>query len=910
MFLTAGTRIGPYEIAAQIGAGGMGEVYRATDTNLKRQVAIKILPDGVAADRERLARFQREAELLASLNHPNIATVHGWEKSAGMTALVMELVEGPTLADRIAEGPIPVNDALPIAKQIAEALEAAHEQGVIHRDVKPANIKITRDGDVKVLDFGLAKPLDRAPAGDASQSPTISSPVMTRAGVIVGTAAYMSPEQARGKSVDKRTDIWAFGCVVYEILTGRAAFPGETLPDTIAAVLDREPDWSALPAGTAAGIGQLLRRCLEKDPKHRLRDIGDARIEIDEALTIPSGDGRSATIPGVHAARWQRALLWAIAFGGAALAAAVLLAPGTLRRPAPPRAALRLKADLGADASLAYAGYGPAAILSPDDVLLAFVAQRSTGGNRQLYVRRLTQLQAMALSGTEDADSPFFSPDGQWIAFFAGGKLKKISVTGGAVVTLCDAADGRGGAWSEDGTIIFSPNSGSGVSLRRVSSAGGMAEPATSLATDEVSQRWPQVLPGGKAVLFTSSSSPVAYDEANLVVQPLPTGARKVVQRGGYYGRYVPSGHLVYLHDGSLLAVPFDVSRLEVTGQPVVALDSVGSNPVSGGAQFEVSSSGTLMYVPGQTFSDPPYWLDRNGKTTPMRATLENWFNPQFAPDGRHLAMNVADGQNDVWVYEWARDLLNRLTFDPADDRKPVWTPDGRRIVFASTRADKSTMNLYWRRSDGTGDEQRLTVSRNPQFPASWHPSGKLLAFEEQNPQTNFDLMILPVEGDEMSGWKPGEPRVFLNSPFAEREPVFSFDGRWLAYWSNETGRNEVYVQSFPGPGGKWQISTGSGTYPTWSRTKHELFYGTAGGQIMVAPYTVEGDSFRAETPRLWSGEHFAARGPNRAFDLHPDGERFVLARAARTQSSRKDGVTFVFNFFDELRRLAPATKR
>src|SRR5262245_37153193 len=408
----------------------MGEVYRATDTNLKREVAIKILPEGVAADRERLARFRREAEVLASLNHPNIAIVHGWEKSEGMTALVMELVEGPTLADRIAEGPIPVNEALPIAKQIAEALEAAHEQGIIHRDVKPANIKITRDGAVKVLDFGLAKWLDSAPPVNASQSPTISSPVITRAGVIVGTAAYMSPEQARGKSLDKRTDIWAFGCVVYEIMTGRAAFPGETLPDTIAAILDREPDWGALPASRAAGIGHLLRRCLNKDPKHRLRDIGDARIEIAEALTTPSGDARAPTMPGVHAAGWQLALPWAIAFGAAALAAAALFAPGALRQTVPPRAPLRLTADLGADASLAYVGYGPAAILSPDGALLAFVARKSAGGSRQLYVRRLTQLHAIALSGTDDADSPFFSPDGQWIAFFSGGKLKKISVTG------------------------------------------------------------------------------------------------------------------------------------------------------------------------------------------------------------------------------------------------------------------------------------------------------------------------------------------------------------------------------------------------------------------------------------------------------------------------------------------------
>ncbi len=909
-----GRLIGPYRVMSVLGAGGMGEVYRAHDTKLGRDVAIKVLPSFFANDPDRLARLTREARLLAALNHPHIATIHGLEEADGVRALVMELVEGPTLAERLAQGSglkaqgLPLNEALPIARQIAEALESAHEKGVIHRDLKPANIKFSHDGTVKVLDFGLATAFSSDGTGSGlSHLPTITVTAL-QAGAIVGTPAYMSPEQARGQAIDKRTDIWAFGCVLYEMLTGRAAFPGETIPDTIAAILDREPDWGALPAGTAAGIGHLLRRCLDKDPKHRLRDIGDARIEI-EALATPSVDARAATAPSVHTARWRRALPWAVAFGAAALVAAAVFAPWARRQTVAPPAPLRLTADLGADASLTLRGFGPAAILSPDGALLAFVAQKGGGGSPQLYVRRLTQLQATALPGTDDAESPFFSPDGQWIAFFAGGKLKKISVTGGAALTLCDAASGRGGAWSEDGTIVFSPDSGFGVSLLRVSSAGGKAESVTSLADGEASQRWPQVLPGGKTVLFTSGTNPAAYDDANLVVQPLPAGARKVVQRGGYHGRYLPSGHLVYVHNGSLFAVPFDLGRLEVMGQPLLALDGVLSNPVAGGAQFAVSDSGTLVYQPGQISSIPPHWMDRNGKTTPMRATLAVWFNPQFAPDGRRLALNIVEGQNDVWVYDWGRDTLTRLTFDPADDRKPVWTPDGRRIVFASSR-DKSTTNLYWRRTDGTGDEQRLTESRNAQLPGSWHPNGKLLAFEEQTPQTNFDVMILSLEGDEASGWKPGKPSVFLNGPFAEREPVFSPDGRWLAYWSNETGRNEVYVRPFPGPGGKWQISTGGGTYPTWSRTKHELFYGTANGQIMVAPFTVEGGSFRAEKPRLWSDGHFGMRGPNRMFDLHPDGERFALLPAPQTQGSRQDQVTFIFNFFDELRRPTPAGPR
>jgi serine/threonine-protein kinase len=414
-------------------------------------------------------------------------------------------------------------------------------------------------------------------------------------------------------------------------------------------------------------------------------------------------------------------------------------------------------------------------------------------------------------------------------------------------------------------------------------------------------------------VLFSGGTAG-AFDDANIVVQPLPAGARKIVQRGGYHGRYLPSGHLVYIHDGTLFAAPFDLDRLEVTGQPVPALEGVTSNSGSGSAQFTVSATGTLVYLPGQSTSGgvPIQWMNHEGKTTPLRATPANWFDPYFAPDGRRLAVDILDGNGrDVWVYEWARDTLTRLTFDPADDRKPVWTPDGRRIVFASSRADKSTLNLYWQRSDGTGDAQRLTESKNPQQPASWHPSGKFLAFEESNPQTSYDLMILSMEGDETSGWKPGKPTVFLNSPFGEREPMFSPDGRWLAYWSNETGRNEVYVRPFPGPGGKWQISTGGGNYPTWSRTKHELLYGAPSAQVMVAAFTVEGDSFRAEKPRLWSEGRFVPRTNNRSFDLHPDGARFALAPVTQEPGGAKqDHVTFIFNFFDELRRVAPVTTR
>ena len=735
MPLSAGTRLGLYEIVGPLGAGGMGEVYRAHDTQLGRDVAIKILPEAFAIDPDRVARFEREAQLLAALNHPHIAAIYGLEASQGSRFLVLELVEGETLAQRLTAGALPVGDALKIARQIVDALEAAHEKGIIHRDLKPANIALTADGQVKVLDFGLAK----LEAGSASlsgereggaagvaHSPTLTF-AATQAGVILGTAAYMSPEQAKGRVADKRSDVWAFGCVLYEMLTGKRAFEGEDVSETLAAILRGEPDWKALPADVPPHIRTLLKRCVEKDRKARIADVSTVRYVMDET---PAGGSPAATSvapqkpgrPGV-----------VIAAGVALLACVSAVATWIIMRPAPApaRAALRLTADLGADASLWISNSGAAAVLSPDGSMLAFVAQRSAG-KPQLFVRRLDQLQATPLSGTDEATSPFFSPDGQWIAFFAEQKLKKISVTGGAAVTLADAPLGKGGSWADDGTIVFSPANSSGTTLLRVSAAGGKAEPVSPLAQDEVTQRFPQVLPGGKAVLFMGHNGTRNYEDANLVVQTLPSGPRKVVVRGGYYGRYLPSGHLTYIHEGTLFAVPFDLGRLETTGQPVPAIEGVSSGAGAGaGAQVAVSTNGTLVYLPGGTVSNgaPVHWVDRDGKTTFLRAAASNWSNVAFAPDGRRLALDINDGrQTDVWIYEWARDTLSRFTFDPANDEKPVWTPDGRRIVFASVRG-RLPSQLYWQRADGTGEVQRLTDSKNPQFPASWHPSGKFLAF-------------------------------------------------------------------------------------------------------------------------------------------------------------------------------------
>lgn len=910
--LRAGTRLGPYQIDRLIGVGGMGEVYRARDLRLGRDVALKVLPADFTSHPERRARFEREACVLASLNHPHVGAIYGVEESADLRALVMELVEGEDLGQRIARGPMPQSEALQVARQIAEALEAAHEQGIIHRDLKPANIKVRDDGTVKVLDFGLAKVLApmRAAGPPGTRAASVSDAARP-AGIILGTAAYMSPEQAQGKPTDKRADIWSFGVVCCEMLTGRPLYGGETPADTLARVIERQPDLSELPAATPLAIRALIDRCLTKDPRNRLQAIGEARIAIERVIVQPDRPALDDVEDrhGSHTPRlvWPRVWPWAL--GTAAVIWAGLAwrapTPGALLSTAP----VRLSADLGAAVSVA-SGPGDAVALSPDAAVVAFVGQGEAGASPQLYVRRLSQLHAAALPGTEDASSPFFSPDGQWIGFFAGGQLKKIAVTGGATVTLCEAPNGRGGDWGSDGTIVFSPDSQWGVRLLRVSSAGGTPDPVTPL---EPHQRWPQILPGGKGLLFTGDGSAGAFNDANILVQLLPSGTRKVVQRRGYHGRYLPGGHLVYIRDGTLFAAPFDLGRLEVTGPPVPAVQGVTSNAGTASAQFAVSASGTLVYLPGQSTGGevPVYFMDRTGSTTPVRTTPMNWFSLVLAPDGRRLAAQInSEGRNDVWVHDWSRDTLTRLTFDPADDEKPAWTPDGLRIAFASKRADPSAWNVYWQAADGTEDAQRLTVSKNPQLPGSWHPSGEFLAFEEESSETGADLMILPMQRNQESGWTPGNPTVFLNSSFVEREPMFSPDGRWLAYTSDESGRNEVYVRPFPGPGGKWEISRGGGSFPTWSRTRRELFYGV-NGRIMVAPFAVEGDSFRAEKPRLWSESRYTVRGQTRMFDLHPDGERFALAPVAEAAGGPKqNNVVFIFDFFDELRRIAPVSDR
>ncbi len=833
MTLTAGTRLGSYEVLAPIGAGGMGEVYRAKDTRLDRVVAIKVLPEAFAHDPERLSRFQREAKMLAALNHPNIATIYGLEQSNGTSYLVMELVSGETLAERVKrDGAVPIEEALGIAKQIAEALEAAHEKGIIHRDLKPANVKVTPEGKVKVLDFGLAKAFEGEAANDnPSNSPTLSM-AATMHGMILGTAAYMSPEQARGKAVDKRTDIWAFGCVLYELLCGRPAFEGENVTEILAAVVKTEPGWSRLPEATPSAIRTLLRRCLRKDKRQRLHDAADVRIEIDDELANPSA--ASGAAPPEKS--WQRSIPLSLA---APVAAVLVIVAGILAwtlKPAPlspSQNPAHVQFGLPPGDRLQTVNLNVA--LSADGTALAYIGIH--GGVSQVYVRALDAPEAKALSGTEGAFSPFFSPDGQWIGFFAQGKLKKVPVGGGAPLTVCDSAPG-GASWGTDDTIVFSD----GTRLFRVSAAGGQPKILTTpdLAKGEYSHRYPQILPGGKNVLFTALNG-FGWDESRIEVLRLDTGERRVLIRGGHTGRFLPSGHLVYYRAGALLAVPFDLARLEVRGDapPVTVADGVLQNTGTTGAAYAVSAAGVLAYIPAlgaHQFVQRLVWVDRQGKIEPLAAPAKTYGYVALSPDGQHIAVSITSGTSVLWIYDLTRGSLTQLTSGQGSYINPLWTPDGRRVVYRSNKA--GIWNLYWRPADGSGAEERLTTSNDSDTPYSWSPDGKLLAFGKGNQA----IWILPLEGDR-------KPQPFLETSSFAASPQFSPDGHWLAYISEESGGLQVYVQPYPGPGGKWQVSTAGGNFPQWNPNSRELFYRN-GDTTMVVDVTTS-PTFSAGKPRV-----------------------------------------------------------
>ncbi|UCF36074.1 MAG: protein kinase [Acidobacteriota bacterium] len=893
-----GRTVSHYNVTGKIGEGGMGEVYRATDTRLNRSVALKVLPDLFADDPQRMGRFSREAQVLASLNHPNIASIFGFEDAGDTKALVMEFVEGEDLSDRVSRGPLPLQDALKIALQLAEALESAHDKGVIHRDLKPANIKITPQGQVKVLDFGLAKALEgdlQGSSPDLTRSPTLSL-AATQAGIILGTAGYMSPEQAKGTAVDRRGDIWAFGVILLEMITGQRTFSGDTMSETMAAVIKENPRWESLPKDTPAVIQNLLRRCLLKDPTRRLQAIGEARLAISDYLADPDHAEEVAATAAGRALPVRRQGLWiTVTIVAMALAAALgwMLRPNQEAGPD-----LHLSVQLETEQRL-FTEIGSAISLSPDGTLLAYISQEGSL-SRSLHLRRLNQLKGNVLSGTEGAYNQFFSPDGDWIGFFTRNELKKVSVSGGTPLRLCEVNLNRGGTWAPDGTIIFAASPSSGLSS--VAAAGGTAEELTVLGEQEVSHRWPQVTPDGKAVIFTVlGSTSRNFDEANIEALSLETGERKVLQRGGTYGSYVPTGHLVYFQQGTLFAAPFDLASLELSGSPAPILENVVSEPGDGGAQSSIAASGLLAYIEG-TAELPKYGMflvDDRGRTTPLSEDQKTFAEPRFSPDGSKLAVQITQQSNtDAWIYDLKRGVSTRLTFDEGNDVVPIWSPDGRYIAYTSDRHG-GPGNVYLKLSDGTGEIERLTEGSNTQWVSSWSPDGKYLLFTEESDPGG--LYTIDLEGDRT-------PQPFLETPFNEAEGTFSPDGRWIAYQSTESGQTEVYVRPFPASGGKWQVSTNGGSHPRWSLDGKELYYRKDGG-IMVVPVNLSGSSFQYESPRqLFDGDFssVAFLGSVYAdYDVGPDG-RFIMLRSENT-SRTQNQVVLITNWFDRLNNMVPS---
>ena len=934
MPLTTGTRLGAYEIISTLGAGGMGEVYRARDARLDRQVAIKVLPDAVVDDPDRLARFEREAKVLAALNHPLIAHVYGFEQIGDRRAIVMELVEGFTLEERLAQGALAIPDALGIARQLAEALETAHDLGIIHRDLKPANIKLMVRGNapprandgrfdrglppidvddctVKVLDFGLAKAFDTAAgvSGNALNSPTITARA-TELGTILGTAAYMSPEQARGKAVDRRADVWAFGVVCYEMLTGSRLFKGEDVSDTMAAVLRQPIDLAALPPGTPSSVRTLLERCLEREPRQRLRDIGEARVALERIGTAPAAGAAAAagTAPAVTSRSARTVVPWILlGITVTALVALVGALLGPWARPAQssvPAPVTRLVSNIGVVGSL-MVDAGPAAVLSPDGRTIVFRVRREN--TPRLYVRRLEQLDPIELAGTEGATNPFFSPDGTQLGFFASGGLKTMPVAGGAIATLTDAGTGRGAAWAANGDIVFQSSLFPKTPLLRINAAGARTDGGTTLAPEETTHRWPQILPGGQ-LLFSGNGEVSEWDKGIVRVETERGEPGKIVLRGGYHARYVPTGHLLYIHAGTLYGVRFDLDRLEVTSPPVPIIESVVATPGTGGAQYSIASNGTLAYVPGHTASldNRMHWLLPDGRTTPLKSTPGEWGNPRFSPDGTRIALQVAYGSHDqLAIYDWASDRLTQLTSDAANHRFPAWTPDGQRIVYSSDEGKSGTFNLFWLPADGSGRAARLTTGAGVQYNPSVHPGGHFVLFVESSGSMPADLWILPlVEGPDKT-WRPGTPRPFVNTPEFEGLGAFSPDGKLLAYMSSVQGAFQIFVKPFEGEGGPWRVSTSGGAHPVWSKSANELLF-TIDDQIMVVRYRFDGKAFSHDAPRPWSTVRYATAGPTRKYDLHPDGKRAIVASPDTTGATTYDKVVLVFNFFDELRRLLP----
>ena len=891
----------------------MGEVYRTRDVMLGRDVAIKILPEALACDPGHVARFEREAKMLAALNHPNIAQIYGLEAADGVRALVMELIEGPTLADRLAQGPIPLDDALPIAKQIAVALEAAHEQGIIHRDLKPANIKLRPDGVLKLLDFGLAKAFDpiSSTSTNATVSPTLSVHA-TQAGIILGTAAYMSPEQARGKEVDRRADIWAFGVVVFEMLTGRRAFAGDDISMTLAAVLTKDPDWASLPATTPLDLRRLLSRCLKKDPKERLQAIGDARIEVDELMAggpVAQTGAASRRVPARLLATTGVAAL----AGGALIATLVTLAI-VASMPAQPPQPMRFVIELPTAQPLLTTGSDRDLVISPDGKYVVYNSgDGASRGIAQLMVRATDQLQPVPLRGATGT-RPFISPDSRWVgAFTSGSLLRKTPIAGGATVTVCRVSGTtKGATWGPDGTIVLATST-AGDGLFSVSDSGGEPKVLTTVdaGRGEHDHWFPSFLPGGRALLFTVTSGPSTPEtraNTQVAVLDLQSGEHKMLIQDGSQAEYIDAlpgstdgGYLVYATDGALRAVRFDPVRLEVLSDPVTVLEQVLTKP-SGAADFSLSRQGTLVFVTAREVAGTVrslVWVDRKGREEAINAPARAYGVVRLSPDGALAALDIRDQQDDIWIWSFARQTLTPLTFEHSDNN-PIWTADGRHIIFRSARSGGP--NLFRQSADGTGTAERLTTTPISQTPKAATPDGKRLLFTAVGDETSAnDLHVLFL--DEKPRTEP-----LIQTAFLKNDPSISPDGRWLAYESNESGRPAVYVRPFPNVNeGRWQVSSGVARQAQWARDGRELFY-LEGAGFLTSVRVETKPAFAAGKPtRVLDRLYYSSNGPW-TYDISPDGQRFLMLKDAPPSdtNSAPASVVVAVNWIEELKSRIP----
>jgi Tol biopolymer transport system component/predicted Ser/Thr protein kinase len=890
--ISTGARLGPYEVLAPIGAGGMGEVYRARDTRLERTVAVKVLPARLSTSPEVRQRFEREAKTISQLSHPHICALYDVGNQDGVEYLVMEYLEGETLGDRVARGPLPLEQTLRYGVEIADALDKAHRQGIVHRDLKPGNIMLTKSG-VKLLDFGLAKAMAPAePGSGLTTLPTVagSSP-LTQEGTILGTFQYMAPEQLEGREADVRTDIFAFGAVLYEMVTGQKAFSGKSQASLISSIMSSEPPSIGTLAPMAPpALDRVVRTCLAKDPEDRWQSAHDLKNEL--AWIARAGSQAGVAAPVAASRRRRDRVSWGVAGAFAGAVAAGLATWAILRgRPAAPQPVTRAAIAIPAAEPFVADNFSTLAI-SPDGRRVVYVIRKDD--KRQLAQRPLDAAEATVIAGTEGADSPFFSPDGQWVGFWADGKIKKVSLAGGMPVAVCECGlltQVLGASWGPDDTILF-PEKWAGR-LLRVASTGGSPSAATKLSSkaDDRGHIWPEFLPGGKAFLFTVFTGG-NLEDYEIDVQSLATGERKTLVKGGTFGRYAATGHILYVRAGTLFAVPFDAKRLSVTGAAFPVAQGIYENS-NGGAGYAVSGSGTLLYAAGGIHIPERslVWVDRHGTTSPVTGIKRPFASPQLSPDGKRIAVVVEAETYDIWVLDTERDSLTRLSFGK-DDGTPIWSPDGKRIVFNSSQA--GAYNMYVRQSDGGGNEERLTADQDASFPASFTPDQKLLLFGKTRAGV-AELWIYPLE-------KGASPRPLLQGPFQHRGAWFSPDGRWLAYQSDESGRPEIYVTAFPGPGGKWQISTEGADSAHWGPGGHEIFYRKGKKFLRVAVST--SPSFSASRPEvLFEGEY------GDGWDVASDGKRFLMIKDETAETVPKS-LDLVLNWFEDLRSRGPSRQK